>query len=214
MPGAGVAAAIVLLAAIVVPQLVNSPNKPGGAVAARAAGPTAAHLGLSAPPAGVSFGPTGRKDRGVPAGVARHARPNRFAPVATSGAPLVRRRALPDRAVPARTVPARTVPARTVPGPVVPGPMAAVVATPAVSGVSPRQGPTRGGNWVIVTGQGFVGVSAIDFGTTPAANFVVESPIRLKVRAPAHAAGVVDIVVSATAGSSGTSTLDHYRFGP
>ena len=39
MPGAGVAAAIAVLAAIVVPQLVNSPAKPGGTVAVKAAGP-------------------------------------------------------------------------------------------------------------------------------------------------------------------------------
>jgi hypothetical protein len=199
VPGAGVAAAIAVLAAILVPQLVNGPNRPGGTVAARAAGPTVARLGLSAPPVAVSNGPSGRKSRGVPAGVARHAGPNRFAPGATSGASLVPRRALPSR---------------TGPGPVVPGPMAAVVETPAVSGVSPRQGPTGGGNWVVVTGQGFVGISAVDFGTTAAVSFAVESPVRLKVRAPAHAAGTVDIVVTAAAGRSGVSAGDRYSFGP
>ena len=209
VPGAGVAAAIAVLAAIVVPQLVNSPNRSGGTVAARAAGPTVARLGLSVPPAAVSNGPSGRKGGGVPTGVARHAGPNRFAPGATSGAPLVPRRALPSR-----TVPSRTVPSRTVPSPVVPGPMAAVVETPAVSGVSPRHGPTGGGNWVVVTGQGFAGVSAVDFGATAAVSFAVESPVRLKVRAPAHAAGSVDVCVSAAAGRSGVSALDRYRFGP
>ena len=107
-----------MLAAIVVPQLVNSPNKPGGTVAARAAGPPAARLGLSVPPAAVSYGPSGRKGRGVPTGVARHARPNRFAPVATSGAPLVPRRALPrpGRAEPDRAEPDRASPDRARPG--------------------------------------------------------------------------------------------------
>jgi hypothetical protein len=199
VPGAGVAATIAVLAAIVVPQLVHSPDRPGATVAARAAGPTVARLGLSVPPAAVRNGPSGGKGGGVPAGVARHAGPDRFSPGATSGAPLVPRRALPSR---------------TVPGPVVPGPMAAVVETPAVSGVSPGHGPTGGGNWVVVTGQGFVGVSAVDFGTTAAVSFAVGSPVRLKVLAPAHAAGSVDVVVIAAAGRSGVSAGDRYRFGP
>jgi hypothetical protein len=85
--------------------------------------------------------------------------------------------------------------------------MAAVVETPAVSGVSPGHGPTGGGNWVVVTGQGFVGVSAVDFGTTAAVSFAVGSPVRLKVLA-------VDVVVIAAAGRSGVSAGDRYRFGP
>jgi hypothetical protein len=67
---------------------------------------------------------------------------------------------------------------------------------------------------VVVTGQGFVGISAVDFGTTAAVSFAVESPVRLKVRAPAHAAGTVDIVVTAAAGRSGVSAGDRYSFGP
>jgi hypothetical protein len=92
--------------------------------------------------------------------------------------------------------------------------MAAVVAMPVVSGISPRQGPTGGGNWVVVTGQGFEGASAVDFGATPAVSFSVESPVRLKVRAPAHAAGAVDIIVTGASGRSAISSRDRYSFGP
>jgi hypothetical protein len=92
--------------------------------------------------------------------------------------------------------------------------MAAVVEVPVVSSVSPRQGPAGGGNWVVVTGQGFVGVSAVDFGAASTAKFTVESPLRLKVRAPAHAAGTVDIVVAGAAGRSNISALDRYTFAP
>ena len=67
---------------------------------------------------------------------------------------------------------------------------------------------------MVVTGQGFAGVSAVDFGATAAVSFAVESPVRLKVRAPAHAAGSVDVVVTAAAGRSDDSALDRYRFGP
>ena len=92
--------------------------------------------------------------------------------------------------------------------------MAAVVETPLVGGVSPHHGPTVGGNWVVVTGHGFVGVSAVDFGATAATSFAVESPLRLKVRAPAHAAGTVDVIVTGATGRSRVAALDKYRFGP
>ncbi len=42
--------------------------------------------------------------------------------------------------------------------------MAAVVEAPTVSGVSPHHGPVGGGNWVVVTGQGFVVVSGVELG--------------------------------------------------
>jgi hypothetical protein len=91
--------------------------------------------------------------------------------------------------------------------------LAAIVEVPVVSAVSPRQGPVGGGNWVVVTGQGFAGLSAITFGASSTVNFSVESPVRLKVRAPAHGAGTVDIVVTGRAGRSNISTLDRYTFG-
>jgi hypothetical protein len=88
----------------------------------------------------------------------------------------------------------------------------ATVEAPVVSGVSPRHGPAGGGNWVVVTGQGFVGISAVDFGARSTVNFAFESPVSLKVRAPAHAAGTVDVVVVGPAGRSDLSALDRYTF--
>ena len=83
-----------------------------------------------------------------------------------------------------------------------------------VGGVSPHHGPTGGGNWVVVTGHGFVGVSAVHFGATAATSFAVESPLRLKVRAPATPAGTVDVIVTGATGRSRVAALDKYRFGP
>jgi hypothetical protein len=163
VPGAAVAAAIAVLAAIVVPQLVNSPSKPGGTFAAKAAVPGSAAPG----------------------------------------------RAAPDQSAPAAT-------GTTVTGhpAAVPGPVAAVMEPPVVSSVSPRRGPTAGGNWVVVVGRGFDGISAVDFGASSAVRFIVESPVRLKVSAPAHGAGTVDVVVVGATGRSSISVLDRYRFGP
>jgi hypothetical protein len=211
--GAGVAAAIAILAAIVAPQLVHGPSGPGQTFAAQAAGPSVARPRLS-PSASVALtGPAGAKSKGVPAGEPARSGPVRYAP---SGGPGTAgpSRVGPGTRGPGRVGPGRVGPGTRGPGPAlpVPGPVAAIVEGPVVSGVSPRHGPLAGGNWVVLAGQGFVGVSAITFGTSSTAKFIVESPVRLKVRAPAHAAGTVDIGVAGPAGRSNTSVLDHYTF--
>ncbi len=198
VPGAGVAAAIAILAAIVAPQLVHGPSRPGQTFAAQAAGPSVARPRLS-PAASVALkGPAGAKSKGVPAGGPARSGPVRYAP---SGGP--------GTAGPSRVGPGTRGPGPALP---VPGPVAAIVEVPVVRGVSPRHGPVAGGNWVVLAGQGFVGVSAITFGSASTVKFIVESPVRLKVRAPAHAAGTVDIGVAGPAGRSTTSVLDHYTF--
>ena len=200
IPGAGVAAAVALLAAIVVPQLVTSSGRPGGTLAAKAAGPSVARLGLSPPSTAVSYGLASGKGRGAPGRVPGHSGPARFAPSRSGTTPLV-----PGPAVPGPVVTGRPATA--------PVPMAAVAEAPLVSSVSPREGPPGGRNWVVVIGQGFVGVSAVEFGASSAVDFTVESPVELKVRAPAHATGTVDIVVTGPTGRSRTSASDRYTFG-
>ena len=44
---------------------------------------------------------------------------------------------------------------------------------PTVSGMSPTTGPLAGGTLVTITGTGFTGVTAVDFGTTPATSFTI-----------------------------------------
>jgi hypothetical protein len=224
LPVAGVAAAIVVLAAIVVPQLVGRPSRPSGTVAARAPRPPAALFGLSPVSTGAGNGRPGGKGRGLPGGVPGHAGPARLAPSRRAAAPSVPGTASPGTASAAPTtvlspaVPPTGVPAPTVTGgpatAPVPGPAAAVMEAPAVSGVSPRQGPVGGRNWVLIAGQGFVGVYAVDFGASRALRVTVESPVLLKALAPAHAAGTVDVVIAGAAGRSATSARDRYSFGP
>ncbi|MGO9657070.1 MAG: IPT/TIG domain-containing protein [Acidimicrobiales bacterium] len=231
--GAGVAAAIAVLAAILVPQLVNSPSRPGGTVAAKAVVPSVARFGLGVAPSSraPSARPPGGKSQGGPGGgpgrpPRARSGPARFAPSRSGAVPLVPGPVVPSSALPSSVVPSPAVPSPAEPssgaaGPAVtgrpataPGPMAAVVEAPTVSGVSPHHGPVGGGNWVVVTGLGFVGVSAVDFGAVSTVTFTVASPVRLKVRAPLHAAGTVDIVVAAEARRSNISALDRYTFGP
>jgi hypothetical protein len=61
-------------------------------------------------------------------------------------------------------------------------------AAPTVSGVSPVAGPLAGGPSVIITGTGFTGASAVDFGSTPATSFTVGSATSITVVSPAGGA--------------------------
>ncbi|MBI2764948.1 MAG: IPT/TIG domain-containing protein [Chloroflexi bacterium] len=72
----------------------------------------------------------------------------------------------------------------------------------AVTGVSPASGPPAGGTAVMVTGFGFNGATSVTFGGTAATNLVVVSDTTITVTSPAHTSGTVDVIVTATAGTS------------
>ena len=103
-------------------------------------------------------------------------------------------------------------------GPVHPAPVAGpenlAVVPPAIGKLSPSAGPTRGGNWVVVTGSGFEGVREVMFGDVAATRFVVVSPSRLRVLVPAHSSGTVGVVVLAGGGRSAASPGGTYKFVP
>ncbi|MFC4820099.1 IPT/TIG domain-containing protein [Dokdonella ginsengisoli] len=86
------------------------------------------------------------------------------------------------------------------------------VAAPAITGVSPVQGPTAGGTSVTITGANFGGATAVSFGGTPAGAFTVNSATQITATAPAHAAGAVAIAVT-TIGGSG-SAANAYTYVP
>ncbi len=64
-----------------------------------------------------------------------------------------------------------------------------------VTAVAPSRGPVAGGTDVTLTGAGFVGASAVQFGGNPATDLVVASDTQITCKTPAHAAGDVDAVV-------------------
>jgi hypothetical protein len=77
---------------------------------------------------------------------------------------------------------------------------------PTITQVAPVSGPASGGTLVTLTGSNFTGVTAVYFGLTRVTNFTISSSTRITVRAPAHAAGRVDIrLVTATANSAITA---------
>jgi hypothetical protein len=89
-----------------------------------------------------------------------------------------------------------------------PGPLSATAefGAIAISGVTPDEGPTSGGQLVTITGENLGGASEVKFGASgvgcPSAACTIESGAEIKVETPAHAAGPVDVVVETPAGSS------------
>ena len=65
---------------------------------------------------------------------------------------------------------------------------------PVVAGISPASGPTTGGTTVTITGAGFTGATAVDFGTVAASTFTVVSDSEITATSPAGT-GTVDVTV-------------------
>jgi parallel beta-helix repeat protein len=90
------------------------------------------------------------------------------------------------------------------------GVMAAVV--PAVTSISPTSGPVRGGTAVTITGTGFTGAMAVDFGNTTA-TFTIDSDTEITAISPIGV-GVVDVVVVTASGSTPESRADQFGYAP
>ncbi len=79
----------------------------------------------------------------------------------------------------------------------------AAAPAPTISAVSPGSGGTSGGTSVTITGTNFSTATGVSFGGAPADSFLITNATTITAITPAHATGVVDVVVSAP-GSSGT----------
>lgn len=83
----------------------------------------------------------------------------------------------------------------------------------AVRGIVPRTGPPEGGNWVVILGSGFTGVTGVSFGTTAASAHVVLSSRVILATAPAGTDGLaVDVTVSTSTATSATGSFDLYTY--
>ncbi|HYM46256.1 MAG TPA: IPT/TIG domain-containing protein, partial [Solirubrobacteraceae bacterium] len=83
---------------------------------------------------------------------------------------------------------------------------------PAIVSVNPNAGPVYGGTVVTITGTSFTGATAVNFGSTPAANFTVNSPTSITAVSPPGTSGTVDITTITPYGTSAISKHDHFRF--
>ena len=77
------------------------------------------------------------------------------------------------------------------------------VVVPAVSSVSPNNGPVAGGTAVTITGTSFAAGATVMFGGTPATNVVVVSGTQITATTPAGSAGgaTVTVTVNSQSGS-------------
>jgi hypothetical protein len=82
---------------------------------------------------------------------------------------------------------------------------------PVVTSVSPSAGSPLGGYSVSVSGTGFTGATAVDFGATHATDVVVSSDDSLTATVPAGS-GTVDVTVKTAAGTSATSAADEFDY--
>ena len=77
---------------------------------------------------------------------------------------------------------------------------------PTVTGVSLSGGPLEGGTLLTVTGTGFSSMATVTLGGTAATEVVWVSSTSLMLTTPAHAAGLVNVVVTNPDTQSGTGT--------
>jgi len=75
---------------------------------------------------------------------------------------------------------------------------------PTTTGITPATGLQAGGTAVTITGTGFLAGATVKFGGTLATNVSVVSATSITATSPAHAAGIVDVVVTNTDNKSAT----------
>ena len=76
---------------------------------------------------------------------------------------------------------------------------------PVFTSAAPVYGTTAGGTTVVITGTGLTGATIVTFGITNATSFTVDSATQITAVAPAHVAGMVNIVIT-TPGGTATGT--------
>lgn len=85
-------------------------------------------------------------------------------------------------------------------------------ALPVIASISPATGPIAGGTIVTLTGTGFTGATAVNFGTTAGTDLSVAGDTTLTVTSPPLPAGQVDITVVTPAGTSVIGAADQFTF--
>lgn len=77
---------------------------------------------------------------------------------------------------------------------------------PTVASVSPISGSTGGGTAITITGTNFVSGATVTFGGVAALNVSTINGTTISATTPAHAAGLVDVIVTNPSAESGTLT--------
>jgi IPT/TIG domain-containing protein len=88
---------------------------------------------------------------------------------------------------------------------------ASLETAPTVSSVSPPEGPEAGATSVTIGGTGFTGASAVQFGSTNATSFKVNSDSSITAVAP-KGSGTVDVTVTTPVTQTATSAADKFTY--
>jgi large repetitive protein len=83
---------------------------------------------------------------------------------------------------------------------------------PTVTAVSPSSGFSRGGTTVQVSGSGFAGATAINFGTNAVVSYDFSDTLITVLSAPGNAGSTVDVTVTTPGGTSATSAADSFTY--
>jgi hypothetical protein len=84
---------------------------------------------------------------------------------------------------------------------------------PTVTAIQPANGPDVGGTTVTITGTGFRGTKAVNFGSVSATSFTVNSATSITAISPRDT-GTVDVTVTTAKGTSATSSADPFKYAP
>ncbi|MFN8508735.1 MAG: IPT/TIG domain-containing protein, partial [Dehalococcoidia bacterium] len=84
--------------------------------------------------------------------------------------------------------------------------------SPTVTNVSPATGSSAGGTLVTITGTNLAAVMNVTFGGALGTGVGVNSDTEITVTAPAHAAGVVDVIVTTPGGASATGPAAQFTY--
>jgi hypothetical protein len=85
----------------------------------------------------------------------------------------------------------------------------------AISGLAPQAGLSSGGDSVVITGTGFIGLSgasAVTFGGVDAPGYTVDSDTQITAVTPPHVAGTVQVTVTGAGGTSVDTVADDFTF--
>jgi hypothetical protein len=90
---------------------------------------------------------------------------------------------------------------------------AEITTPPALTNVEPDIGPTAGANTVTLEGTDLENATEVKFGSSVAkAPFTENTATKIKLKAPGHAAGTVDVIVITAGGPSPDTAADDYTY--
>jgi IPT/TIG domain-containing protein/fibronectin type III domain protein len=88
----------------------------------------------------------------------------------------------------------------------------AVGEVPTIKKLSPKSGHAIGGTKVTITGTGFSGATAVDFGANEGIIVSVNSDTSMTVESPPGTIGTVDVTVTTPGGTSAITSKDHFKY--